>query len=91
MPLKMDHHRHISETPLKWRFAGVSMATIECWLGSFVIFRGSGLIARKPYIFVIFQGGGGVRTHCPPSGSAHGMHLKEGTCLNCSVIIGKSD
>ena len=26
MPLKMDHHRPISETPLKWRFAGVSMA-----------------------------------------------------------------
>ena len=25
MPLKMDHHRPISETPLKWRFAGVSM------------------------------------------------------------------
>ena len=27
-------------------------------------------IAKKPYIFVIFQGGG-VRTPCPPSGSAH--------------------
>ena len=26
MPLKIDHHRPISETPLKWRFAGVSMA-----------------------------------------------------------------
>ena len=26
MSLKMDHHRPISETPLKWRFAGVSMA-----------------------------------------------------------------
>ena len=38
----------------------------------------------KPYIFVIFQG---VRTPCPHSGFAHGMHLKEGTCL-ISVIIG---
>ena len=51
------------------------------------MFRGS--LYRKPYIFVIFQG---VRTPCPPSGSAHGMHLKEGTCLKCSfqrvVIIG---
>ena len=46
-------------------------------------FRGSG----NPYISVIFQGG--VRTPCPPSGSAHGMHLKEGTCLICSVIIGR--
>ena len=32
--------------------------------------------------------GGGVRTPWPPSGSAHGMHLKEGTCLKCSLIIG---
>ena len=32
---------------------------------------------------MIFQGGGS------PSGSAHGMHLKEGTCLKCSVIIGR--
>ena len=37
-------------------------------------------IARKPYIFVIFQGG---PDPLPPSGSAHGMHLKEGTCLKC--------
>ena len=32
----------------------------ECWLGSSVIFQGiPTCIARKPYIFVIFQGGGG--------------------------------
>ena len=53
---------------------------------SFVMFRGSG----KPYIFVIFQGGPDPLS---PSGSAHGMHLKEGTCLKCSfqrvVIIGR--
>ena len=34
----------------------------------------------------------GIRTPCPPYGSAHGTHLKEGTCLKCSfqrvVIIG---
>ena len=29
MPLKMDHHRPINETPLKWRFAGVSMAHLN--------------------------------------------------------------
>ena len=44
---------------------------------------------------MIFQGGGGGggRTPCPPSGSARGMHLKEGTCVKCSfqrvVIIGR--
>ena len=33
---------------------------IECWLDSFVIFRRSSWtsIAKKPYKFVIFQGGG---------------------------------
>ena len=73
--LKASHHRLASETPLN----GVSQvgrlwATIECWLGSFVIFqRVRTSIAKKPYIFVIFHGGGGVRTPCPPSGSAHEM------------------
>ena len=33
---------------------------IECWLGSFVIFKGiETSIAKKPNISVIFQGGGG--------------------------------
>ena len=35
---KMDHHWPISETPLKWHFAGVSIMAHH---GSFVIFRGS--------------------------------------------------
>ena len=40
MPQKVGHHRPASKTPLKWVFAGVPiMPTIECWLGSFVIFR----------------------------------------------------
>ena len=54
--------------------AGRRWFNIECWLGSFVIFQGTGnSIAKKTYIFVIFQGGGGggVRTTCPLSGSAH--------------------
>ena len=44
------------------------LANIEGWLGSFVIFQGiRSSIANKPYIFVIFQrGGGGVRTPFPP-------------------------
>ena len=41
---------------------GVSLAcNIECWLGSFVFFLGIWTRnAKKPYIFVIFQGGGGA-------------------------------
>ena len=56
---------------------------VECWIVSFENYMGSGLqgiwssIAKKFYIFVIFQGGG-VRTPCPPSGSAHGT----GQCIH---------
>ena len=33
---------------------------MECWLGGFVIFQGIPTsIAKEPYIFIIFQGGGG--------------------------------
>ena len=40
---------------------------IECWLGSFVIFQGIRTsIAKIPYIFVIFQGGGGSESSVPP-------------------------
>ena len=51
--------------PAKRHLNGVSLAcplwlNIEWWLGSFVIF-----IAKKPYIFVIFSGGGGGQTPCP--------------------------
>ena len=40
--------------------AGQWWPNIECWLGNFVIFQviRTG-IANKPFIFVIFQGGGG--------------------------------
>ena len=52
-----------------------------------VIFRGSGAILLGNPLFCDFSGGSGPPD--PPSGSAHGMHLKEGTCLKCSVIIGR--
>ena len=48
---------------IKWRFAGVPLMNIECWLGSFMIFqRILTKIAQKPYyiffyIFVIFKVG----------------------------------
>ena len=46
--------------------------TLNAGFCSFVIFQGiRASIAKKPYVFVIFRGGGGgVRTPCPPSGSA---------------------
>ena len=58
-----------SKTPLKWRFAGgLMMTNSECWLGSFVIFQVfQASFAKKPYIFVIFQGGGGGPEPLPPS------------------------
>ena len=71
IPLKAGHHRHANEKPVKRAiigppapFNGVSLAgrlwfNIEGWLGSFLIFQGIRTsIAKKPYIFVIFQGGG---------------------------------
>ena len=48
--------------------------TFECWLGSFVIFQGIRTsIAKKPYRFVIFQGGGGPESIplSAPSGSVY--------------------
>ena len=54
--------RHINGVSRAWR----RWPNIECWLGSFVIFQGIWTsIAKKPYIFVIFHGGG-VRTPWPP-------------------------
>ena len=74
VPLKADHHRPARETPLN----GVSLAgrwwpSIECWLGSFVIFQGIWTtIAKEPYSFVIVQeGGGGSGLPVTPSGSKH--------------------
>ena len=44
-PSKAGNYRPASDTPLKWGFpGGPIMAHIECWLGSFVIFRGSRLV-----------------------------------------------
>ena len=55
------------------------------------MFRGSGSILLGNPIFLWFFRE--VRTPCPPCGSAHGMQLKEWTCLKCSfqrvVIIGR--
>ena len=69
--------------PEKRHWNGVSLACrwcpyIECWLVCFVIVKGIGTsITKKPYIFVILQGGSG-----PPvasSGSAHDQTAPKGT------------
>ena len=60
--------------PAKRHLNGVSLAhcNIKWWLGSFVIFQEIRTsIAKKPYIFVIFQGGGGSGPR-PSSEFAHG-------------------
>ena len=68
---KYHYKRDIIGPPAKRHLNGVSHAcrcwpNIECWLGSFRIFQGiRTCIAKKPYIFVIFQGKG-VRTPFPP-------------------------
>ena len=63
------------------------MGTLNAALVFFVIFQGIRTsIAKKPYIFEIFQGGGGVRrTLSPPSGSAHDLR-----CLFPIPFIGSS-
>ena len=51
------HQQNAIEMAFHWR-ADDRWHYIECWLGSFVIFQGIRTsIAKKPYIFVIFQGG----------------------------------
>ena len=80
IPLKAGHHRPASETPLKLRLAGLQ---IESWHGSFVIFQGSGpaMLLKKPFIFVIFQRGGGAGP-LSPSGSDHVFFI-----CQCHLLI----
>ena len=80
--LKAVHHGPASEAPSKWRFTmmGRWWPNFECWLGSFENFenfRRSVLVLPRNSIFWDFSGGGGVRTPCSPSGSAHGT----GQCI----------
>ena len=73
------HQRNASEMAFCWRVNGPPLNA--------GLLAGSILLGNP--IFLWFFRGGGIRTPCLPSGSAHGMHLKEGTCLKCSVIIGR--
>ena len=63
--IKAGHHWLASETPFKWCFAGVPKMAQYCMLAWHVIYQWIRTsIAKKPYIFVIFQGK--VRTLYPP-------------------------
>ena len=63
--LKRPPKRAIIGLPAKRHWNSVSLAcrswpTIECWLGSFVIFRGSGpVLLGNPINLWFFRGGGG--------------------------------
>ena len=64
---KAGHLRPTSKTALKWCFAGWPMMThIECWLGSCVIFSGSGLVLLRNSMIANFH-----PLPPTPSGSAH--------------------
>ena len=66
---KYHYELAIIGSPAKRHLNGVSLAgrwwpNTECWLVRFVVLQVIRTnIAKKPYIFVIFQG---VRTPCPP-------------------------
>ena len=80
--LYVGNHWPASELPFKWlSLACQGWPNIECWL---VIFQGIRTsIAKKPYIFVIFQVGSGP--HVPLSGSAHQLYIYK--CTRLEFII----
>ena len=58
IPLKAGHHRLASETPFKWRFGRRPIMVQHLIFMIYQGIRASTSIAKKPYSFVIFQGGG---------------------------------
>ena len=78
---KYIYKRAIIGTPVKRHLNGLSLAcrwwpNIECWLGSFGIFRGSGPILQRNPIFLWFFRGGEGRPPALPSGSVHVIHTR---------------
>ena len=66
IPLKVSHHRPASEMAFRWPADDGPTLNAGLVVCCFQGFQTS--IAKKPYIFVIFQGG---PDPCPPSGSTH--------------------
>ena len=73
----MYHYKQtIIGLPAKWYFAGVTMTAQHwIWLGSFMIFQGSGPVLQRNPIFLWFFRGRGPGPPVSPSGSAHGGSL----------------
>ena len=70
---KYHYWRANTGPPAKRHLNGVLLAcrwwpNFECWLGSFVIFRESGSLLLRNFIFLWFSqgGGGGSEPHVPP-------------------------
>ena len=77
--LKAGHHRPVSEMPFKWRFAGGPMGANH-WMLAWQLCDFQGIwtsIAKKPYIFVIYQGR--VWTRSPP------LWIRTWTVAKCSL------
>ena len=84
--------------PVKHHLNGISLAADDrddgpTWNAGLValwFFRRSGPVAKEPYTFVIFQGGGGdtdpLSPH-PPSGSAHGLYCKNDILQTIGTLI----
>ena len=62
------------------------MTHIECWLGSFVDFRGSGPVLLRNPIFVIFKKGSGPPVPTP-SGSAHAAYYRQVWLSKCGSLM----
>ena len=99
------HYKRAIIGPLaKRHLNGVSLAcrcvpNIECWLGSVVIFRGSGPVLLRNPTFLWFLRGGGPDA-LPPSGSVHAVRVSNSSdsdqaqrfvgCVLCPNCLQKS-
>ena len=73
----MGHHRSTSETPFEWRQMAFRWRAADPSLNARMItvnFQGIRTrIAEKPYIFVIFQRGGGLNPRMSYGGESFGV------------------
>ena len=83
--------RHLNDVPLAcrwWPNIQSSASLVALWF-----FRGSGPVLLKHPLFVIFQGGGGVRTQCPPPPldprmMSHNAQMQMQPCSIMKVLYG---
>ena len=78
---KYHYQRAINSPPAKRHLNGLSQGqwwpNIECWIGSFVILRGSGPVLLRNHIFLSFSRG--VLTPCHP------LWIRTCSHINCIV------